>query len=241
MRFTTMKKQWLLWLICSCMIMVILGGVLLANDRSYRGVSILLALLSCIPFYLRYEQCKPQAREIIIIAIMCALAISGRLLFAFLPGFKPVSALIILTGMAFGKEAGFLSGSITALLSNMFFGQGPWTPFQMLTWGLIGLFAGILNRHGQLEKKGFLMIYGAFAGIFFSVVMDVWSAFSFDGKFSFSRYIALLITSFPFMVAYMVSNCLFLWFMKDAFMKKLKRIKQKYGIGEEQYELCHKL
>lgn len=241
MRFASLKKRSIMWGICLCMIIVLIGGVVLTNDRSYRGVSVLMALLSCIPFYLRYERRKPQARELVIIAIMCALAISGRFLFAFLPGFKPVSAIIILTGMAFGKEAGFLSGSLTALLSNMIFGQGPWTPFQMLTWGLIGLFAGILNSKGHLEKKGYLMMYGIFAGIFFSVIMDIWSTLSFDGVFSLARYLTLLVTSFPFMITYMVSNCVFLWFMKDAFIKKLKRIRQKYGIGEETYEICHKL
>lgn len=241
MRYANLKKRYLLWGICITMVVVAFGGVLWTNDRSYRGISVLLAFVSCIPFYLRYESRKPQARELIIIAIMCALAISGRFLFAFLPGFKPVSAIVILTGMAFGKEAGFLNGSITALLSNMFFGQGPWTPFQMLTWGFIGLLAGVCNQHHHLEKKGWLMLYGVFAGVFFSVIMDIWSAFSFDGIFSFERYSALLITSFPFMLTYVISNCLFLWLMKDAFMKKLKRIKQKYGIGEEQYEICHKL
>ena len=99
-----------------------------------------------LPFFLVFESRKPQARELVLIATLCAVAVAGRSAFFFLPQFKPVAAFIILAGAAFGGETGFLVGAVTMLCSNMFFGQGPWTPYQMFAMGLIGFLAGVLFR-----------------------------------------------------------------------------------------------
>ena len=92
---------------------------------------------------------------IIVVAVMVALAVLSRILFAFTPGFKPTIAIIIIAGAALGKETGFLTGSLTALISNMFFGQGPWSVYQILLWGLIGYIAGALNKKGLIDNKYF--------------------------------------------------------------------------------------
>ena len=101
------------------------------------AVIIFMVCISCIPYYFKYEKKKPQTRESVVLAVMIALTVASRMLFAFSPGFKPVSAMVIICGMAFGRESGFLCGSLSAVVSNFFFGQGPWTPFQMLAWGII--------------------------------------------------------------------------------------------------------
>ena len=88
-------------------------------------------------------------------AAMTALSVSGRFLFAMLPGFKPVTAIIIITALYFGAQAGFMTGALTALISNIYFGQGSWTPFQMLAWGIVGLLGGILS--GYLKKNKWLL------------------------------------------------------------------------------------
>ena len=109
------------------------------------AVIIFIVCLSCIPYYFKYEKRKPQTRESVVLAVMIALTVASRVIFAFAPGFKPVSAMVIICGMAFGRESGFLCGSLSAVVSNFFFGQGPWTPFQMLAWGMIGWIAGNLK------------------------------------------------------------------------------------------------
>lgn len=79
-----------------------------------------------------------------------------------LPGFKPVAALVILSGVAFGGETGFLVGAMSMLTSNVLFGQGPWTPFQMFAMGLIGFFAGVCFQKGLLRAgRAPLAIFGA--------------------------------------------------------------------------------
>ena len=97
------------------------------------------------------------------------------MIFAPVPGFKPVAAMTAVCGMAFGRESGFLCGSLSAFISNFFFGQGPWTPFQMIAWGSIGWFAGVLNKDGRMEKhKISAVVFGIAAGIWFSLVMNLW-------------------------------------------------------------------
>lgn len=230
--FSYLKKRIPALVFFICIPFLIWMGITVYNDRNYTVFSIFIAILSCIPFFMKYEKRKPPAREIMVVSILCAIAISSRMLFAFLPGFKPVTAIIIIAAMAFGKETGFMCGAITALVSNIFFGQGPWTPFQMLSWGLIGYIAGTLNTSHHLERPLFLYTYGAIAGIVFSVIMDVWSAISIDGGFQVQRYVTLLATSIPFMITYIISNLIFLMVLAKPMMKKLERVKLKYGLLE---------
>lgn len=116
-------------------------------------LGLLFLLVSAIPFILVFDKKKPQARELVPIAVMAAIAVVGRTVFEIipLPNFKPCSAIIIITAVAFGPEAGFLTGALTAFVSNFIFGQGPWTPWQMFTWGLVGFLAGILQNAGAFK------------------------------------------------------------------------------------------
>ena len=184
------------------------------------AVIIFMVCISCIPYYFKYEKKKPQTRESVVLAVMIALTVASRMLFAFSPGFKPVSAMVIICGMAFGRESGFLCGSLSAVVSNFFFGQGPWTPFQMLAWGMIGWIAGILNQRKWLENSNILLtIFGILSGISYSFVMDIWT---------------LLGTSVPVTIEYCVSNVIFLWILTPVFVKKLNRVKYKYGFFKDE-------
>lgn len=167
----------------------------------------------------------------VVIAVMIALSVVGRFLFLAVPGFKPVTAIVIITAVYFGAEAGFLVGALTALISNMYFGQGPWTPFQMFSWGVIGLLAGLpYIRTYLLQNKGLIMLFGIFAGVLFSLLMDVWTVLSIDGVFNIKRYITMVGLSIPFMVTYAVSNVIFLLLTIKPIGDKLARIKLKYGM-----------
>ncbi|MBP1760551.1 MAG: metal ion transporter rane-spanning subunit, partial [Firmicutes bacterium] len=117
---------------------VIALGMVVLEDRKYYFVSLLIIICAMVPFVMIFEHRRPQAREIVIIAMLAALAVAGRSVAFMLPGFKPVIALVIITGVCFGGESGFLVGAITAFVSNFFFGQGPWTPWQMFCFGIIG-------------------------------------------------------------------------------------------------------
>lgn len=194
---------------------------------------IMLAGISCLPYYFKYEKKKPQTRETVVLAVMTALTVASRVIFLPLPGFKPVSAMVIICGMAFGRESGFLCGSLSAFLSNFMFGQGPWTPFQMIAWGTTGWMAGILNRKdGFWKHKIGVAVYGFFTGVFFSMVMDIWTVLAAEESFRWIRYVAVMTASLPVTVEYGISNVVFLWMLTPVFMKKLNRVKYKYGFYE---------
>lgn len=209
---------------------VIIVGVKVFADRKYHIISIVIAFLSCVPFFLRLERSKAGAREIIIIAVMSAFSVIGRLIFAPVPGFKPVTAITVISGIALGPEAGFLVGSVSAIVSNIFFGQGPWTPFQMFVWGIIGFIAGIIFRDRIKPNRVALCIFGAFSGVLFSAMMDIWTVLAVDGTWSWQRYFAAMASAVPFMIVYAVSNVIFLMILAKPFLEKLNRIKTKYGI-----------
>ena len=210
--------------------LVIYLGMTVMEDRKYYLASVILVLLACVPFFVSFERRRPQPREILTIAVMAAISVAGRCLFAVTPGIKPVTAFTAITGFSLGAEAGFLTGATTALVSNFFFGQGPWTPFQMFTWGMIGFVAGLLGKTGMMHRKIPLALFGIFAGIFFSLGMDIWGAVSASGMFKTEAYMAAIATALPFTMMYAVSNVIFLWLLAKPIGDKLERLKKKYGI-----------
>ncbi len=208
---------------------VILLGALLAGRQSYAVVSAAVAALACVPFFLTFEREK-NTRKIVLLAVMVALSVAGRFVFAPIQFFKPVAAIVILAGMYFGFQFGFLTGALSALVSDFYFGQGPWTPFQMFSWGLIGLLAGVLSNP-LIKSKLLLIVYGAFAGVLFSLIMDIWTVLSLDGgEFNIQRYAAAVVTALPIIGIYVVSNIIFLLILSPVFGKKTERLKTKYGL-----------
>lgn len=129
-------------------------NLLLTNADILLGF--LFLLVSAIPFFLVFDRRKPQARELVPVAVMAAIAVVGRAVFAIvpLPHFKPCSAIIMITAVVFGPETGFLTGALTAFVSNFLFGQGPWTPWQMFCWGLIGFLTGLMKNAGLFATVG---------------------------------------------------------------------------------------
>ncbi|MDR0347580.1 MAG: ECF transporter S component [Coriobacteriales bacterium] len=122
---------------------------------NYYLLALGVILAALILMVVRFEGKKPRAREIVLLAVMTALAVAGRTAFFMLPQFKPLAAVVIITGVTLGAESGFLVGVMSAFVSNFIFGQGPWTPFQMLAFGLVGLVAGLLfYRRGHAQHSG---------------------------------------------------------------------------------------
>lgn len=208
---------------------LVITSAILINGNRYDIVMSLIAVLAVIPIFIKYEKAKINVKEMVVLAVMIALSVSGRMLFSAVPSFKPVTAMVVITGIYLGAEAGFLTGSLTALISNFFFGQGPWTPFQMLVWGLIGFLAGVLAKY-IIKNVVTIIICGVVSGILFSVIMDLWSTLWLYGYFDISLYITQLTLSLPNTVIYAVSNVIFLLVLQKPIGKKISRIKIKYGI-----------
>lgn len=209
-------------------------GIVYFGKKSYGVVSILVLLECMAPFALIFEGRKPKARELVLIAALCALAVAGRAALFMLPGFKPVAALVILSGVAFGGETGFLVGAMSMLTSNVLFGQGPWTPFQMFAMGLIGFLAGVSFQKGLLRAgRAPLAIFGAVSVVLvYGGIMNPASAILYQPNLSLSVLKAYYLTGFPFDLVHAAATALFLWFGAEPMLAKLERVKRKYGLTE---------
>lgn len=207
---------------------LVIAGALVYPERSYAIVSLAVALLACVPFFISFEKTS-STRRLVMLAVMTALSVAGRFIFAPIPFFKPVTAMVVIAGMYFGAEFGFLTGALSAVISNFYFGQGAWTPFQMFSWGIIGFIAGILSSQ-LVRSKILLVIYGALAGVVYSLIMDIWTVLWMDGMFNPARFSAAVITALPVTLKYVISNIIFLIILAPLFGKKIERLKQKYGI-----------
>lgn len=219
--------KYILWL-AAIPVCIYLGAQVFPSS-AHIWISLCVAILSCIPFFLSFESTKTDNKKLVIISVMVSLSIVGRYAFSFLPHFKPVTAIVVITGLYLGTEAGFLCGALSALISNFIFGQGPWTPFQMFAWGAIGLISALLSRYIK-KSKPLLCIFGALAGTIYSALLDIAATLWYDGAFNFSRYLGLLVTSLPVMAVYAISNAVFLLLLANPIGAKLERIKTKYGI-----------
>lgn len=208
---------------------VVVAGAVLFREKYYAWIALSVAILSVLPLFYAFERKESSSKELTVLAVMVALSAAGRFVFAWLPGFKPVTAITVIAAMWLGKEVGFVIGSLSAVLSNFYFVQGPWTPFQMFAWGMIGLLSGCLWRVLQRSRIA-LSVFGALAGVLFSLVMDVFSTLWADGVFNASRYAASLITALPVMAQYAVSNVVFLLLLAKPIGEKLARIRRKYGL-----------
>ena len=209
-------------------------GVYYFAGRKYYFISLLILLECMLPFFLIFEGRKPQARELVLIAVLVALNVAGRAAFFMLPEFKPVVAMTILAGVAFGGETGFLVGAMTMLVSNMLFSQGPWTPWQMFAMGIIGWLAGVLYRKGVLRRGRLsLCIFGVIAStIIYGGIMNPASALMWSNTINWKIILSYYVTGLPVDLVRAIATFFFLWLIAEPMLEKLDRVKVKYGLAE---------
>ncbi|GAC1486689.1 MAG: hypothetical protein NVS1B9_05770 [Solirubrobacteraceae bacterium] len=173
-----------------------------------------------------YERSEPSARSIALVGTLAALAALGRIAFAPLPDVKPTTDIVLLAGFALGGAPGFAIGAVAALASNMFFGQGPWTPWQMLVWGLVGVGGAALGRlSGRRAARLTLAAACGAAGVLFGLILNFSTWITFTGGLSLERYLAVLGTALPFDVAHVVGNVIFCLAFGPALVRALMRFR----------------
>lgn len=230
-------------LVASALILLVIPativfGIFVLNDRKYYLISLLIIVYTMLPFFMVFEKRKPQAREIVVISVLAALAVAGRVAFFMLPQFKPVVALVIIAGVCFGGEAGFLVGAVSGFVSNFFFGQGPWTPWQMFCFGIIGFLAGVLVQKGWLSRNRVpLSIFGALATLLiYGGIINLGSLFMTTPHFTWQGLLAFYVSAFPMDLVHAASTFVVLLLLSKPMMEKLERIKIKYGLIEPEPE-----
>ena len=172
---------------------------------SAAGIVALGGLVVLIAGLAVYERGRTGAREIGLVAVLIAAASAGRVLFAALPGAQPVTAIAIVAGVALGPRAGIAVGAGSALVSNAFLGQGPWTPWQMLLWGAIGGAAGLAAPLLR-RSRGALVAFGIAASIVFGAAMDVWQLAVFGPALTLPAFAAVHVRAIPFDLAHALAT-----------------------------------
>lgn len=213
--------------------MTLFLGLKYFGQKQYNLTAIAVLLEISLPFFLVFEGKKPKARELVVIAVLCGLSVAGRAAFFMLPQFKPVMAMAILAGIAFGGETGFLVGALSMFLSNFLFSQGPWTPWQMFAMGFVGFLAGIIYHSGRLSRgKISLSVFGAVSAILiYGGIMNfssalIWASEALNLKILLGYYI----TGFPMDIIHAIATAIFLYALSEPILEKLERVKVKYGM-----------
>lgn len=231
-----MKKQKILTLLTIFLLIpatLFLGQKL--PGRAHYLTSTLMILEVMIPFFLLFEKRKPQARELVVIAVMSALAFASRAAFAAVMYFKPISAIIMLSGIALGPEAGFIVGAVSLFASNFLFGQGPWTPWQMMAYGLGGYVAGLLAKKKWLDTDPVSLAFFSFFCIMLMVgpLLDTCSVFAMLSRFTPKTVLAVYGAGVPVNLIHAGCTAATMLLVSKPLLQKLQRVKQKYGMLED--------
>jgi len=175
-------------------------------DWSLTSLLIVLALVGAV--LVGYGARSVSAQELSLVAALAALATASRVLFASLPNVKPVTFIVLVSGVALGPGPGFMVGATSALVSNLFFGQGPWTPWQMLGWGLVGAVGGLLGRKGRRPGRWELVLFGGLLALAFDWLVTLWTFLAFTAR-TWPALLALYAQGLPFDLAHVTATCLF--------------------------------
>ena len=238
----TRKTNWRFWLSLAIMMLLVPLAVVLFTrlKQSFYLSGLTIIVLTIAAFFLHFESRKPQARELVLLAVLCALAVASRAAFGFVPHFKPMLAIVMLTGIAFGPEAGFLCGAISGFASNFIFGQGPWTPWQMFAYGIAGLLAGLLAMWGVLKKtpKGWkdiivLAVFGFLAIlVIVGPLLDTSTFFTMATTYDTAAVLAVYAAGVPVNCIHGAAVALTMLLFGKPLLDRLRRIQIKYGMME---------
>ncbi len=216
---------------------VLLVAVVFGIDQAAL-LTMLVALVAVGVFIAGFETSHPALRQIMPTVVLAAIAVAGRILFFAVPSFQPVSAICILSGIVFGRRCGFMTGALAALVSNFFFGQGAWTPWQMYGWGMIGYFAGVLAGSGLFGTQGrgksaqwhriALYVFAFVASVLYGMLLDTWTFVGFVRPLTWETALLTYGVGIPYNIAHGIASVVFLLIIYEPWRKKLYRIKAKY-------------
>jgi energy-coupling factor transport system substrate-specific component len=198
---------------------------------TYIAASFLVLGAALVAGFAWYERTHPTTRVLALVATLAALAALGRVAFAALPNVKPTTDIVLLSGYVLGGAPGFAVGAVAALASNLFFGQGPWTPWQMVAWGGVGLFGAGLGRLARHELGRIPMAAACgVAGLGFGALMNVSTWVTFSGDHTTAKLIATFGSALPFDIAHATGNILFYLAFGPALVRALRRFRTRFDI-----------
>ena len=205
--------------------------------RQYNIISIIIILVATALFIWSFEKRKPRTREIVMLAVLTGMAVVGRIIFFMMPQFKPCAAVIIIAAVMLGKESGFLCGCLTGFISDFFFGLGPWTPWQMIAFGLIGFISAVVfcgTRKQLIYHRFFISVYGFFITFFlYGIIMDTATVVMYTERPTLSAFLITYTGGMVFNLIHGLSTFVFLFVLSREMFQKINRIKLKFNMFNE--------
>lgn len=209
---------------------LIIGSFVFWREEAFLPLSLSLLFIAMMPLFLRFEAREVKAEETMLIAVLSALAAVGRIPFAAIPSVQPTTFIVIMAGITLGAENGFIVGAVAALVSNLVLGQGPWTPWQMMAWGMVGSSAGLLEKLGGFRRKGAMEVFGFLWGFLFGWIMNIWHIVGFFDRPTLALWITSALTSAPFDLMHALSNVTLLLLFGKSWKRILDRMIRKFGL-----------
>ena len=195
------------------------------------GFTLFVAVFSVLLMLASFEASRPLMRQLMPTIVLAAVAAAGRMLFSPFADIKPVSAICIVAGAALGRRSGFATGALAALTSNFFFGQGPWTPWQMYAWGLMGYLAGVLADLGALRRPWAVYVWGFLSGLLYGGILNGWHVLGFVRPRNVQTALAAFAAGLPLDITHGIATVAFLLVVWGPWQRAIARVVRKYDLG----------
>lgn len=208
-----------------------------AGEKNYYLLIIAVLVLSMLPFFVSFEKEKVTSREITLIASLTALAVVSRAVFYLVPQVKPIAAVVAVSGVCLGGKRGYLVGALSMLVSNFLFGQGIWTPFQMVAMGFVGLIFGVVFRKIKTNKISLALVGFLSVTVVYGLIVDLSTVLMISGDMNIKSVLSVYLAGAPFNLIFGATTAVFLFLFGEVFIKKIDRINIKYGICTNEVSL----
>lgn len=222
-----------LFLIAGAGLLTVLWQLFLAETTSYYIISVVILLFSAVPFFAGFERSELSAREMSLIAVIIALAVASRAVLYLIPQIKPIGAVVIVAAVCLGADRGYIIGACSAFISNFIFGQGIWTPFQMVALGLVGFLSGLIFDKIKVNRVNLAVVGFLLMSFLYGVIVDTSSVLMLSGDYNAASVLAVYTAGLPFSLAFGGSTAVVLFLFGESFIKKIKRVIIKYDINNK--------
>lgn len=227
-----MKKAFLYITVALSLAFIVLWQFLFADSVNYYIVSIVILIASMLPFFVSYEQKKVTARDITLTATLIALAVVSRAAFYLVPQVKPIAAVVIVSAVCLGAHKGYIVGALSAFVSNFIFGQGMWTPFQMVALGTVGLLAGLIFRWLKVNRYTLSIVGFVLATVVYGAIVDMSTVLSaYGNNVTLKGALSIYASGAVFSLVFGGATAVFLFLFGMPFITKIERISKKYGLN----------
>ena len=227
-----MKKAFLYITVALSLAFIVLWQFLFADSVNYYIVSVVILIASMLPFFVSYEQKKVTARDITLTATLIALAVVSRAAFYLVPQVKPIAAVVIVSAVCLGAHKGYIVGAFSAFVSNFIFGQGMWTPFQMVALGTVGLLAGLIFRLLKVNRYTLSIVGFVLATVVYGAIVDMSTVLSaYGNNVTLKGALSIYASGAVFSLVFGGATAVFLFLFGMPFITKIERISKKYGLN----------